>query len=78
MNNWLCFYEQMTKNAAHILAINIRAFRGDLTQMAYARKLGISQATITRIEHEDQNISLKTLQQIAKSLRCEVWQLLKD
>ncbi len=38
-----------------ILARNIRELRGDKTQDAFARKLGISQATLARLESGVQN-----------------------
>ena len=50
------------------LARNIRALRGDKTQDAFARKLGISQATLAHLESGVQNTTIKTLQQICKAL----------
>ena len=60
-----------------ILARNIRALRGDKTQDAFARKLGISQATLARLESGAQNTTVKTLQQICKALRCTIGELFK-
>lgn len=62
---------------AEKLAKNLRARRGNQTQEAFARKLGISRATLTRLESASQNTTLKTLDQITKSLRCEVGDLFK-
>ena len=59
------------------LARNIRALRGDRTQEAFARKLGISQATLARLERGGQNTTINTLQQITKALRCDVCDLFK-
>ena len=59
------------------LAKNIRSLRGDKTQDAFARKLGISQATLARLESGGQNTTIKTLQQICKTLRCDVAELFK-
>lgn len=59
------------------LARNIRSLRGDKTQEAFSRKLGISQATLARLESGAQNTTIKTLQQICKSLRCEIGELFK-
>ncbi len=59
------------------LAKNIRTFRGDRTQVAFARKLGISQATLARLESGAQNTTIKTLQQITKALKCNVEDLFK-
>ena len=59
------------------LAKNLRARRGEQTQGAFARKLGISRATLNRLENASQNTTLKTLDQITKSLRCDVGDLFK-
>lgn len=64
-------------NLLDTLARNIRALRGDKTQEAFARKLGISQATLARLESGAQNTTIKTLQQICKALRCDVGDLFK-
>lgn len=60
------------------LARNLRALRGDKTQKAFARKLGISQATLARLENGAQNTTLGTLEQIAKVLRCDVGDLFRE
>ena len=62
---------------AEILAQNLRTRRGELTQEAFARKLGISRPTLTRLESAAQNTTISTLGQIAKALRCHVCDLLK-
>ncbi|MFC4878507.1 helix-turn-helix transcriptional regulator [Microbulbifer halophilus] len=62
-------------NLSEKLARNLRARRGQQTQEAFARKLGISRATLTRLESASQNTTLKTLDQITKSLRCDVGDL---
>jgi transcriptional regulator with XRE-family HTH domain len=62
---------------AEILAQNLKAKRGELTQEAFARKLGISRPTLTRLESAAQNTTISTLEQIAKALRCSVCDLLK-
>jgi DNA-binding XRE family transcriptional regulator len=60
------------------LAANLRARRGKLTQEEFARKLGISRATLNRLESSSQNTTLKTLNQITKSLKCDVGDLFKN
>jgi DNA-binding Xre family transcriptional regulator len=62
---------------AEILAQNLKSRRSDLTQDAFARKLGISRPTLTRLESAAQNTTINTLEQIAKALRCSVCDLLK-
>lgn len=59
------------------LANNLRTRRGDLTQEQFARKLGISRPTLTRLENGAQNTTIKTLDQIAKSLKCDVGDLFR-
>ncbi len=59
------------------LARNIRALRGNKTQDVFARKLGISQATLARLESGAQNTTIKTLQQICKAMRCDIGELFK-
>ncbi len=60
---------------AEKLAIYLRARRGEVTQEVFARKLGISRATLTRLENSGQNTTLKTLDQLTKSLRCNIGEL---
>lgn len=54
------------------LAKNLRKWRGNLTQGQYARKLGVSRPTLNRLENAGQNTTLKTLQKITKSLKCNI------
>lgn len=54
------------------LSDNLKARRGKKTQQAFAKKLGISRATLTRLENCAQNTTLKTLEQITKALRCDI------
>ena len=65
------------KTLAEKLAKNLRTLRGDQTQGAFARKLGISRATLNRLENNSQNTTLNTLDQITKSLKCDVGDLFK-
>jgi len=60
---------------AQKLAANLRARRGNKTQDEFARKLGISRATLSRLESAAQNTTISTLGQISKSLRCDVAEL---
>jgi len=62
---------------AQALAENLRKHRGDLTQEVFARKLGISRATLTRLENAGQNTTIATLEQITKALKCKVGDLFK-
>ena len=59
------------------LSENLKILRGKQTQQAFAKKLGISRATLTRLENCAQNTTIKTLEQITKSLRCDIGDLFK-
>ena len=63
---------------AQQLANTLKARRGPLKQGEFARKLGISRATLSRLEHAAQNTTIKTLEQIAYALRCSVTDLLGE
>jgi DNA-binding XRE family transcriptional regulator len=67
----------MDMDLAQLLAKNLRARRGDMTQEVFARKLGISRATLTRLESASQNTTINTLSQITKALKCDVGDLFK-
>lgn len=75
MNNQLCF--DLGMDLAQALAANLKQRRGKLTQESFARKLGISQSTLARLERCEQNATLQTLAQISKALKCEVEDLFK-
>ena len=67
----------MAMNLEKRLSENLKKRRGNLTQEVFARKLGISRATLTRLENCSQNTTIKTLEQISKSLKCDVGDLFK-
>ena len=48
-----------------------------MPQEIFARKLGISQSTLARLERSSQNVTIKTLHQITKALKCNVEDLFK-
>jgi len=52
--------------------------RGNISQLQYARKLGISSSSLNRIELGEQNVSLKTLDQLCRRLKCSVGDLFAD
>jgi transcriptional regulator with XRE-family HTH domain len=57
------------------LAAYIRHKRAGVTQRAFARKTGVAQSTIMRIENEDQNVTLDTLEQFCKAFNVDVGDL---
>ena len=58
---------------ARSLAETLQGLRqeGGLTQTGMARLLGISQPTLNRLESASQNVTLTTLSQLCRALRCE-------
>jgi DNA-binding Xre family transcriptional regulator len=58
------------------LAKNLRKLRGDETQQAFAKRFGISHATINRIEQQKQNVTLAMLERFCRVLRCDPTDLL--
>jgi len=57
------------------LAVFIRQQRGSMPQRDFARRIGVAQSTIMRIESEDQNVTLDTLEQFCTVFRVEVGEL---
>lgn len=57
------------------LAAFIRQRRGNTPQRVFARKMGVAQSTIMRIENEDQNVTLQTLEQLCKAFHVDVGDL---
>ncbi len=55
------------------LAGTLRRMRekAGLSQVEMAKRLGISQPTLNRLESVSQNATLKTLNQLCQALRCE-------
>ena len=56
----------------------LRQKRGDLTLPAYARKIGISSSSLHRMEMGEQNVTLKTLEQLLKRLNCGIADVFGD
>jgi DNA-binding Xre family transcriptional regulator len=50
----------------------LRTKRGNLTYRQGSRKMGISDSTLQRMEMGEQNVTLKTLEQICARLKCTV------
>jgi DNA-binding XRE family transcriptional regulator len=59
------------------LADSLRRLRegAGLSQMKLAKTLGISQATLNRLENGSQNVTLKTIGRLCAALRCQVAEL---
>lgn len=57
------------------LAKRIRELRGDISQLQFSKKLGISNSSLNRIEMAEQNVSLETLDVLCVRLKCDVGDL---
>jgi DNA-binding Xre family transcriptional regulator len=60
---------------AQRLGKKLRQLRGDEPQLQFARRLGISNSSLNRMELGEQNVSLKTLETLCKRLKCDVGDL---
>jgi transcriptional regulator with XRE-family HTH domain len=69
---WLQHPVMAQKRLAKQLAAFLRKRRGDLTFQQFARKTGISDSTLHRLELAQQNITLDTIEQISDRLKCSV------
>lgn len=60
-------------DVARQLAEVLRRMREDagLSQVEMAKRLGVSQPTLNRLESARQNTTLRTLAQLCRALRCE-------
>lgn len=58
------------------LANNVRARRGKKTQAAFAKRIGLHQSSVNRIETGRQNVTIDTLQALCDRLRCSAGDLL--
>lgn len=67
-------------NLNQTISMNIRAYRKyhKLTQKELAERAGITRCHLNDIEHSRKNMSLQTLEQIAKKLDVEPYKLLKN
>ncbi len=66
------------EDLAKRLARKLKRLRGDMTQRRFARRLGISSASLNRLENRQQNVSLKTLTLLCKRLKCDIGDLFDD
>jgi DNA-binding Xre family transcriptional regulator len=62
----------MAQRLAKQLGVFLRKKRGGLTYQQFSRKMGISDSTLHRLEMADQNVTLKTLEQICDRLKCSI------
>jgi len=62
----------VARRLAKQLGAFLRKKRGDLTYQQFSRKMGISDSTLQRLEMGEQNVTLKTMEQICDRLKCNV------
>jgi DNA-binding Xre family transcriptional regulator len=60
------------KRLAKQLAAWLRKQRGELTYQQFARKTGLSDSTLHRLELAQQNVTLDTLELICDRLKCSI------
>lgn len=67
-------------NLNRVIAMNIRAYRKyhKLTQKELAERSGITRCHLNDIEHSRKNISIQTLENIARKLEVAPYKLLKN
>lgn len=65
-------------NMAQKLAKRLKLLRGERTQVEFAKKLCISKSSLNRLEIGDQNVSLKMLETLCKSLKCDIHDLFSE
>jgi len=65
-------------NLAERLGKRLRELRGDIPQLQFAKKLGISKSSLNRIEIGCQNVTLETLDQLCKALKCDLSHLFPE
>lgn len=68
----------MARKLQKQLGAFLRKRRGDLTLMQFSKKLGISDASLHRIEQGDQNVTITTLERLSERLKCKVGEMLGE
>lgn len=63
---------------ADILAARLIEVRGEMSQLEFAKRIGISKSSLNRMEIGEQNVTLATLENLCAHLKCDVIELLSD
>jgi len=58
------------------IAKRFKELRGEMSQLEFSKKIGISQSSLNRIENREQNISLYVMEQVANRLKMDIKDLL--
>ena len=59
-------------------AKKLKALRGSQSQVAFAKRLGISQSTLNRLENLEQSVTLYLLEKMGDRLKLDVVDLISD
>lgn len=65
------YFSQMG-NLSKRLSERLRTLRGDMPQLQFAKKLGISSSSLNRIEIGEQNVTLEMLERFCVRLKCDI------
>lgn len=65
-------------DSAKTLQRKVREMQGELSQRAYAKRLGLHPSTVERVLNNPHNATLKTVDQISHAFRITPSQLLDD
>jgi DNA-binding Xre family transcriptional regulator len=68
----------VAQRLANQLGSFLRKRRGKLTYAQFAKKVGLSDSTLHRLEMADQNVTLKTLELLSERLKCKVSEMLGE
>ena len=70
--------QAVAQRLAKKLGAFLRKRRGKLTYAQFARKAGLSDSTLHRLEMGEQNVTLKTIEHLTQRLKCTVADLFED
>ena len=68
----------MAQQLAKKLGSFLRKKRGSLTYAQFARRMGLSDSTLHRLENGSQSITLKKLEPVFKRLKCRIADVFPD
>lgn len=71
-------YYVVSKRLSLQLAAFLRRERGEQTLAQFAKQLGISDSSLHRLEMGEQNITLDTLEEMTKRLKCRLGDLFPE
>lgn len=58
-------------------AKKLKQTRGEESQVKFAKRIGIAQSTLNRIENGEQSVTLHLVERIANRLKIDVFELLR-